>query len=175
MQRGNSKHFVLSGRTGETRPTCIPWLLHISHCRTGETLPTQSQHVDAFRSHVGTSMCSSLPLCIGPRAADGDGSQTGVRAVRCAWVRRGRGVWVERVREAAAPPLHLASSYLLISSCLCGLNGKRELACDHLILSCGLNLFRAFSLKPLTCPVSQLHTSVVGIWRGLHLNTGYQP
>ena len=120
-------------------------------------------------------MCRSLPLCISSRAADRDGSQTGVRAVRCAWVRRGRGVWVERVRVAAAPPLHLVLSYLLISPCLIGLNGKLELACDHLILSCGLILFRAFSLKPLTCPVGQLHTSVVVIWRGLHLNTGYQP
>ena len=138
MQHGNSKHFVLCSRTGETRPTSIPWLLHISHCRTGETLPTQSLHVVvAFRSHVGTSMCSSLPLCIGPRAADGDGSQTGARAVRCAWVRRGRGVWVERVRVAAASPLHLVLFYLLHSPCLTGLNGKRVLAC-HLILSCGL-------------------------------------
>jgi len=137
LQHGNSKHFVLCGRTGETRPTSISWLLHISHCRTGETLPTQSLHVDASRSHVGTPMCSSQPLCIGPRAADGDGSQTGARAVRCAWVRRGRGAWVERVRVAAASPLHLFLVHLLISPCCTGLNGKRVLACQ-LILSCGL-------------------------------------
>ena len=172
LQHGNSLHMC---RTGETQPTCVPWLLHISHCRTGETLPTQSQHVDAFRSPYRHRMCRFQPLCISSRAADRDGSQTGVRAVRCAWVRWGRGAWAERVREAAAPPLHLASSYLLISSCLCGLNGKRESTCNHLILSCELNLCGAFSLKPLTYPVGQIYTSVVGIWRGLHLHTGYQP
>jgi len=120
-------------------------------------------------------MCSSQPWCIGPRAADGDGSQTGAGAVRCAWDRWGRCVRVERVRVAAASPLHLILSYLLHSPCLIGLNGKQELACHQLILSCVVIPVRSIQSETLDLSLGQVYTSIVGIWWGLHLNTGYQP
>jgi hypothetical protein len=168
--------------TGETRPTCIsqdwgnpagfiPCLLQTSHCRTGETLPTQSLHVVAFRSHP---MCSSLPWRIGPRAADGDGSQTGGQAVRCARVRLGRGVRGVRVRDAAAPLSSLDLLHSLLPPWCTGLNGICDLTCT-LILSCVLKPCGALSLKSLTPHPTQVNTSLVVTWWSLHPHTGYQP
>jgi len=121
---------------GQGKP-CRPALHCCCTCHiVGQGKPCQHSH--SMLMHSAASMCSSLPLCIGPRAADGDGSQTGGQAARCARVRLGRGARGVRARDAAASLFSLISLHSLSSPCCTGLNGVVELAYT-LILSCGLN------------------------------------